>query len=195
LTLDGLDAWLKEKASPDSPAEMLQTAVRQAGPNTYRHAATLGGTIASRLPDSELLVALLLLEATLHLGPESLSLADYLAAEERPSGLLTGLSLAWGNGRFASARVARTPADDPIVAVTAWQPEGGPIRLGASGVAPRPLRLTAAEAAGDAAAAVRSAQSACTHPGDFRGDAAYRREVTAVLVRRVLNELSSWVVG
>lgn len=191
LTLDALAAWLAENGKEGSPADMLQTAVRQAGPNTYRHAATLGGSIASRLPDSELLAALLLLEATLHLSSGDLSLAAYLAADERPSGLITGVSLEWGNGRFAHARVARTPADDPIVALLAWQPEGGPVRLAASGVAPRPTRLTAAEAADGHEAAAQAAQSACTHPGDFRGDAAYRGEVTAVLIRRVLNELGS----
>lgn len=194
LTLDGLAAWLTENAPEGSPAEMLQTAVRQAGPNTYRHAATLGGSIASRLPDSELLAALLLLDATLHLSSGDISLADYLAADERPSGLVTEVRLEWGNGRSASARVARTPADDPIVAVIAWQPEGGPVRLAASGVAPRPTRLTAAEAADDNEAAVQAAQTARTHPGDFRGDAAYRGEITAVLTRRVLNELGSLIV-
>jgi CO/xanthine dehydrogenase FAD-binding subunit len=190
LTLDALAAWLGENGAEGSPAEMLQTAVRQSGPNTYRHTATLGGSVASRLPDSELLAALLLLEATLHLASGDLPLADYLAAAERPSGLITGVSVQWENGRFAHARVARTPADDPIVAVLAWRPDGGAVRLAACGAAPCPTRLTAAETVADSEAAAQAAQAACTHPGDFRGDAAYRGEVTAVLTRRVLAEIN-----
>jgi CO/xanthine dehydrogenase FAD-binding subunit len=36
------------------------------------------------------------------------------------------------------------------------------------------------------AAAAEAARAATTHPGDFRGDAAYRAEMAAVLTRRVL---------
>ncbi len=196
LTLDNLAGWLQENTPDAAPTALLRRAIQQAGPNTYRHAATIGGVIGARLPDSELLAALLALETTLHWHtpePSTIPLADYLAADERPSGLIVQVAMAWPNGRFASERVARTPADYPIVAITGWQPEGGALRLAATGLATRPIRLTAAEAAlaqGDEATAVQSAQSVCTHPGDFRGDADYRRAVTAVLLQRVLNGLS-----
>jgi CO/xanthine dehydrogenase FAD-binding subunit len=193
LTLDNLAVWLQENAADAPATALLRQAIGQAGPNTYRHAATIGGIVAARLPDSELLAALLTLDARLHLHapePTTLTLADYLAAAERPSGLITQVEIVWQNGRFASERVARTPADYPIVAITGWQPNDGPVRLAASGIAGRPMRLTAAEMAlaqgKDEATAVSAAQSACTHPGDFRGDAAYRRDMTAVLLRRVL---------
>ncbi|MBK8987925.1 MAG: FAD binding domain-containing protein [Chloroflexi bacterium] len=195
VTLANLVDWLREQADPTGMAGLLLQAIRQAGPNTYRHAATVGGVIASRLPDSELLAALLVLETGLEMQtpePASLTLADYLLAEERPSGLITHVVIPWGSGRFAAERVARTPADAPIVSVTGWQPEGGRPRLAATGIGPRPTRLAQAEAAlaaGDAAAAVQASQSAGHHPGDFRGDAAYRQEMTAVLARRVLAEL------
>jgi len=195
LTLSQLAEWLAENAEPDDPADLLQQVIHLAGPNTYRHAATLGGVIASRLPDSELLAALLVLQTTLVLQtPESanLSLADYLLPEERPSGLITHIIIPWHNGRGASERVARTPVDYPIVSVTGWRPEGGSLRLAATGIGSRPARLSAAEAAlvaGDRAKAVQAAQAACQHPGDFRGDAAYRAEMTAVLTRRVLRTL------
>ena len=96
-------------------------------------------------------------------------------------------------GRGTAERVARTPADYPIVSVTLWQPHDGAPRLAATGIAARPLRLTAAEAALRSgrdevaiAAAAEAARAATTHPGDFRGDAAYRAEMAAVLTRRVL---------
>ena len=184
-TLTDLATALVEKE--DGPAGLLQQAIHLAGPNTYRNAATLGGTIASRLPDSELLAALLVLEATLHLpNDESMSLVDYLAVEERPSTLITTITIPWTAGQGRSERVARTPADYPIVSITLWQPAGGSSRLAATGLGARPFRLTNAEAKlDDVEAAAAAAKAANQHSGDFRGDAAYRAEMAAVLTRRV----------
>ena len=76
------------------------------------------------------------------------------------------------------------------------QPNGGAPRLAVTGIGPRPARLTTAEslvAAGqdeDAiTAAADAARAAASHPGDFRGDAAYRAEMAAVLTRRVVQSL------
>ncbi|MEZ4517922.1 MAG: hypothetical protein R3C44_14255 [Chloroflexota bacterium] len=41
------------------------------------------------------------------------------------------------------------------------------------------------------AAAATAAQAATRHPGDFRGDAAYRAEMAAVLTWRVLQALAN----
>lgn len=184
-TLTDLAAALAEKE--DGPTQLLQKAIQQAGPNTYRNAATLGGTIASRLPDSELLAALLVLDAQLHLADgEEMSLADYLAAAERPFTLITAVTISWAAGQGRSERVARTPADYPIVSITLWQPDEGPGRLAATGLGERPFRLTTAEAhLNDSEAAAAATQAANQHPGDFRGSAAYRAEMAATLTKRV----------
>jgi CO/xanthine dehydrogenase FAD-binding subunit len=194
-------AYLEQNGRPGEAAALLSTAIRQAGPNTFRNAATMGGVIGGRPADSELLAALLVLEADLMLQwagvePFTLSLAEYLAAGERPVGLITEIGLPWQTGQGASERVARTPADYPIVAVTGWRPDGGTIRLAATGISARPVRLGAAEAAlvddlddnaiEQAGAAARGSSD---HPGDFRGDRAYRAEMAAVLTRRVLRQL------
>jgi CO/xanthine dehydrogenase FAD-binding subunit len=196
-----LAGHLREFDSADSQessnaATLLLKAIQQAGPNTYRNAATLGGMVASRLPDSELLAALLVLEAELVLNnPESstVSLAAYLAPERRPAGLITEVVIPWGLGIGQSERVARTPADYPIVSVTGWQPSNLTMRLAATGIDIRPVRLTEAEAklaAGKSdqtiADAAEAARMQSIHPGDFRGDADYRAEMAAVLTRRVL---------
>lgn len=193
---------LAENGNESDPSRLLQQALRRAGPNTLRNAATIGGAVASRLPDSELLAALLVLEAsaTLYLpgGSEGrlLSLTDYLQAETKPAGLIAKIQIAWQKGRGALERVARTPADYPIVAVVAWQPEGQAPRLAATGIQQRPCRLTEAEAVLEAGLtpetieeAGGAAQSASQHPGDFRGSAAYRAEMAAVLTRRLLHSL------
>lgn len=190
-------ADLAEQLNGD-PATLLRGAIQLAGPNTYRHAATVGGTIASRLPDSEWLAALLALGASVTTdGPTAmLSVADYLAAAQRPAGLITSLTLPMPGGKGHSERVARTPADYPIVSVTGWREPSGAIRLAATGLAPLPVCLGAAESAlagglteGNIEAAATAAAKSTTHPGDFRGSAAYRADMAAVLTRRVLRAL------
>lgn len=172
--------------------ELLRQAIMAAGPNTFRNAATLGGVVGSREPSSELLALLLVLDAYLLLAGETVSempLADYLAPDERPKGLITQIVIPWGEGKGGIARVGRTPADDPIVAVAAWQPTGQSTRLAAVGISARPVRLPNApspltEAKITAAAA--EAQESVTHPGDFLGSTEYRRAMAGVLTRRAL---------
>ena len=136
--------------------------------------------------------ALLVLEATVTLhspsSQNSVSLADYLADAERPSGLITTVSIPLPTGSGTSHRVARTPADTPIVSITGWRTQDGAVRLAATGLGERPFRLTPAEKA-DIAQAASAAAAANTHPGDFRGSASYRAEMAAVLTRRTLNQL------
>jgi len=198
VRLADLDAFLTPLTEHQGGAALLRQAIGRAGPNTYRHAATVGGVAAARLPDSELLAALLALDATVSLrlpAPETISLAAYLADDEPPPGLITEFDVYWPAGHGRAERVARTPADYPIVSVTLWQPHDGSPRLAATGIASRPIRLTAAEAAlragrdeASLAAAAEAARAAATHPGDFRGDAAYRAAMAAVLTARVLAE-------
>jgi carbon-monoxide dehydrogenase medium subunit len=199
VRLVDLDELLTPLAALQGAASLLRDALRRAGPNTYRHAATVGGIVASRLPDSELLAALLVLDATVSLrlpAPETIRLSAYLEEEERLPGLITELLVYWPAGQGAAERVARTPADQPIVSVVAWRPDGGATRLAATGIGPRAGRLSGSEAAVAAglsdesiAAAGEAARAAAGHPGDFRGDAAYRAEMAAVLTRRVLQSL------
>ncbi len=125
VRLAGLEAFLEPLAGEQGAAALLQQAIHRAGPNTYRNAATIGGVVASRLADSELLAALLVLDATINMrlpAPETLTLATYLRDDERPPGLIVEILINWTAGTGASERVARTPADSPIVSVTAWRP-------------------------------------------------------------------------
>lgn len=199
VRLADLEELLAPLAHAQGAAALLRDAIHRAGPNTYRHMATVGGLVASRLPDSEFLAALLALDAMVdlrHPAPETVSLMAYLQADEPLPGLINELVIDWPAGRGALERVARTPADQPIVSVIAWHPEDGAVRLAATGVSPLPRRLTAAEDALsgvlDSQAIERAAdeaQSAADHPGDFRGDAGYRAKMAAVLARRALSAL------
>ncbi|MAT99755.1 MAG: hypothetical protein CL608_21655 [Anaerolineaceae bacterium] len=196
LTLTKLSQFLKAELAENEADSLLQGAIKKAGPNTYRNAATLGGTTASRLADSELLAALLVLEATVTLqslsNENTISLADYLTDAERPSGLITTITVPVLAGSGTSHRVARTPADYPIVSITGWRLPDGSVRLAATGLGERPFRLSSAEQTAQVGVeeATVAASAANTHPGDFRGSASYRAEMAAVLTRRTLNQLN-----
>lgn len=168
---------LAEIESHELPnGELLKLAVYRAGPTTFRNAATLGGVVGSREPDSELLALLLAMEAVLDFADrDSLSLADYLTPDERPEGLITEIRIPWAGGIGSLERVARTPADSPIVSVAVWKTTR--IVVGASGISPRPMLVD-----------VNNLQ--VTHSGDFRGSTAYRREMLTVLLQRALDRVS-----
>jgi CO/xanthine dehydrogenase FAD-binding subunit len=190
---------IDEHDGPLGGPELLSRAIHQAGANTYRNSATLGGIIASRLPDSELIAALLTFESELTIqgfDEETVGLSDHLMSDPRPKRLIKSISIEWTAGRGASHRVARTPSDYPIVSVSVWQAEDGSIRLAATGTADLPIRLTAAEeeigrelTEMTVAKAAEAAKAAISHPGDFRGDTTYRSEMAAVLTKRALNDL------
>lgn len=198
-TLAGLADHLRKGEGTATSTPFLLQAIHLAGPNTYRNSATIGGTIAGRLADSELLAALLALGTELTiLSPQAhnMSLTDYLKSEDAPKGLISEISIPWTEGTGAAERVARTPADYPIVSISAWQPAGGSTRLAATGLGPRPVRLFAAEVLlrntideQTIAAAASAAGDANSHPGDFRGSAPYRVEMATVLTKRVLRQL------
>ncbi len=178
---------------------LFQRVLLLAGPNTYRNAATFGGTIASRLADSELLAILLVFgaEITLFSPAEGhISLANYLSPQGKADGLITEITMPWGVGYGSSHRVARTPADSPIVSITAWLPKDGTVRLAATGLREIPYRLESSErrlAAGIGESATElaaaEAKSSTRHPGDFRGDSAYRADMAAVLTKRALRDI------
>ena len=180
---------------------LFQRVLQLSGPNTYRNAATFGGTVASRLADSELLAALLAFDAEIViLSPSErhISLVEYLLPEGRPDGLITEVTIPWGSGHGSSHRVARTPADYPIVSITAWLPEDGTVRLAATGLREIPHRLKSSEGTlsdgiSDVAIeqAAAKAKSATTHAGDFRGDTAYRADMAAVLTNRALRDIQA----
>ena len=164
---------------------LLRESARREGPNTLRHAATIGGAVAAPDKESELLAALLVFEAEVQVqtstGSKQIALANFLrdvpaALEE---GLVTAMTLSIG-GKTASERVARTPADKPIVAALARQGDDGQLRLALCGVASAPVLVEP-----------DNVKAAINPPGDFRGSAEYRRQMAATLVKRVLGRISA----
>ena len=166
--------------SPLVPATVRDLAHREA-PNTIRNAATLGGTVASADPESELLAGLLVYETTITIARQDdsteHSLDDVLADRTRlDGGIITAVSLAV-DGRASAHRTARTPADRPIVAVVARRTGAGDTLVAASGVDTRPILINA------------EAPAEVTPRADFRGSSEYRKRLISVLTQRALDDL------
>lgn len=163
--------------------DLLRLMAHREGPNTFRNAASLGGVLVGADPESELLAALLVFEALVSIqtiaGSKQVALADFLAdvAGSLDGGLVTAVSLQ-KSGPTAHARVARTPQDKPIVAALARKKEDGAVLLALCGVAETAVRIDPAEL------------DTLNPTGDFRGSSAYRKQMAAVLSKRILNELA-----
>ncbi len=157
--------------------EMVRRLAHREGPNTFRNMSTIGGTTATADPESELYAGLLVYEAAVtvqsSVGAQTIPLAGF----QLPAGaLITAVTIRSG-GQAAAERVARTPADQPIVAVVGRRDEAGRMRLAVCGVAGRPVLVEPEKVA------------LLEPPADFRGSAEYRREMAAVLTARVLRQL------
>jgi probable selenate reductase FAD-binding subunit len=166
------------------PALVAELAHRE-GPNTFRHQGTIGGLVASADPENELLAALLVYEAEVEVqdsgGDRRVPLADLLA--DMPAslggGLITAVSLVT-TGQGAAERVARTPADRPIVAAVGRLDDQDQLRLALCGVAKTPILVDPHP---------DQLKARLNPPGDFRGSRAYRRQMAAILSRRVIDQL------
>jgi carbon-monoxide dehydrogenase medium subunit len=174
---------------------ILAEAVHRAAPANIRNTATIGGTIVCAEPESELLLALLALAALTVIDdgqPRPVPLSDLLPDPRATIGRglivkvhVPPLGLAVKGGL---ARVARTPADYPIVAAAAVT-DGTAARIALGGVAPSPLLLRLSSPA-DLDQALAAALEDVDTPADFRGSADYRRAITPVLARRALARAS-----
>lgn len=106
------------------------------------------------------------------------------------------------NQRWGEARVARTPADEPIVAAVAVVEIDGDIvrqaRVALTGVWPEPVRLAQAAAQlvgnpldeANIRAVAEGVEKEVAPRGDFRGSEEYRRAMAGVLTRRALEQCS-----
>ncbi|MGE5134425.1 MAG: FAD binding domain-containing protein [Gemmatimonadota bacterium] len=204
---------------------LLAEAARWIGHTAIRTRGTLGGSLAHADPAAELPVVALATGAVV-------TAAGQAGRREIPaSQLFTGmLETSLGSDeiietadfpvpqRWGFAEFARRHGDFGLVTVVAAE-TGGQLRLAAGGVAGRPVRLLAAEAAVaeagvgdagvgeagvlvggplDAARVGRAAEAAAGEidpPADVHATAGYRRALTRVLVTRALSQLAGLPAG
>jgi aerobic carbon-monoxide dehydrogenase medium subunit len=184
---------------------LLARAAHDTATRTIRNVATIGGTIMAGGPSSDLLAALLVMEATATAASGVvMSVEDMVALQRAPQSmkLLVEVRLPLPPAPCSGAlcRVARLPSDQAIVTVAGvMRAVGGvcqDIRLAAGGVGDAPVRLRAAEdlvrgSQLDEAItqqAIDAQQTLLSPPADLRGSAEYRRAMMGVLVRRVIQQ-------
>lgn len=175
----GAMTTLQQVADDDLVPPAVREAARRERPSTLRVQGTLGGCLATGDAESELLAALLVHEAVVHVQSRdrsgALSLEAFLdGLPLEPGHLVTAVALRT-DGITAAARTARTPADRAIVAAFARTVQDGR-RIALTGVAPRPVLVQPGEE--------------LDPTGDFRGSSEYRRALAGVLITRVLEATS-----
>jgi len=190
---------------------ILARAAEQSAQHTERVSATVGGTVAAGSGAHDVLVALLVCEASVTLQSlqqiRSLSLLDFLRGRAQyltSDVLITELALpAQPHGaRFALERVARTPHDRAIVSVAARATANGgrfrDVRVAAGGVGERPIRLNVVEAMLEGASPVAAALSAARKAAcdavqpesNHIASGEYRRAMVGVLVQRAFEAIA-----
>jgi probable selenate reductase FAD-binding subunit len=170
---------LQQLVDSDQLPAVVREAARREQPSTLRAQGTLGGCVATGHAESELLAALLVHEAVVHIdtsrATDAVPLESLLADLPLGAGrVVTAVTLRTA-GATATAHAARTTADRAIVAAFARATEHGR-RVAVTGVAPTPILVQPGDE---------------LHPvGDFRGSAEYRRVLADVLMTRVVEGIS-----
>ncbi len=195
LTLERARAFCQERGQAYPLLAGIAEALQADMPETLRNTFTLGDLLIERDPQSFTLTLLLALDAVVVTADEAVHpLADWLASgDEAWRALVTHVSVPRGEARAAVAfeKVARTPADAPIVGAVAVAQKVGERRrtaLALCGVAPWPLAQPDAARAFDERGDVNAALDALVldPPGDHWGSREYRSEMARVLTRRAL---------
>lgn len=174
----GATTRLQDLVDSDLVPELLRDLARREAPNTIRNAATIGGTVGTADPESELLAGLLVYGAIVSLarpGSQTKQTLDEVLDDPQAlaGAIITTITInAAGVG--SAERTARTPMDRPIVMAVALHGDDGTTRLAMTGVAARPVIVDQAHI-GD-----------LQPPSDFRGSTEYRKRIASVLADRVL---------
>jgi CO/xanthine dehydrogenase FAD-binding subunit len=191
-----LQALVDHEASRIYADGVLVTAILDSASRNTREAASLAGSIVAASGNSPLFTALLALEARLIVRAARGTREDEVALPywtPQPRSLILRLILPAlpDNAHAAYEKVARTPADLPIVCVAARatidHDQLRDVRLALGGVAEKPIVI--ARSAGSIDELAQLAVSTVTPPDDYFATADYRREMVGVLVKRALSNL------
>jgi CO/xanthine dehydrogenase FAD-binding subunit len=176
---------------------LLVTAILDTAARHTREAASLAGSIVAAPGNSPLVTALLALDAHLivraarGIREDEIAL-PYWTPQPRALILRVILPALPDNTHAAYEKVARTPADLPIVCVAARATidhnQLRDVRLALGGVAEKPIVIT--QPTGSIEELAQLAVSTVTPADDYFATADYRREMIGVLTKRVLSHLA-----
>ncbi len=175
------DAHVRDYAGGVLVKAILDTASRN-----VREAATLAGSIVASDGRSPLLATLFAVDAQLTVRgarEQTVPLAEF-GPQDGTLILSVTLPSLPAEARAAYEKVARTPADLPIVCAAAVQ-TAEDVRLALGGVGSQMVLIEAESPTIDEA--VELAQASVNPPTDYFASAEYRREMIGVLVRRCLS--------
>jgi carbon-monoxide dehydrogenase medium subunit len=193
---------------PDTPPPLRQALTGVLSWQT-RNETPVRRTLTSPRLAPQWAAALLALGATVTIegddGPAEVPLESLL--QRQAEGLVSALHVELGSVRWGEARVARTPADEPIAsAVAVADIDKGVVRqarVALAGVWPEPARLAKAPARlvggsldAERIQAVADGVAEEVDPrGDFLGSEEYRRAMAGVTTRRALEKCLRQEVG
>jgi CO/xanthine dehydrogenase FAD-binding subunit len=176
---------------------VLTAAILDSASRQTREGATLAGSIVSAAGNSPLFTVLLALGASLLVrtgrGTREEEVAlPYWTPQPRALILQVTLPVLNDDTHTAYEKVARTPADLPIVCVAARatidHDHLRDIRLALGGVSEKPIVIT--QPAGSIEDLARLAVATVTPADDYFASADYRREMIGALTKRVLSHLT-----
>lgn len=207
----GATATMTQMLAQDA-VPMLREAARAVGGWAVRNMATVGGNLFAPPPSGDFAVALLALDAEVHLlsqsGARTIPLEEFytgfMTTALQPGELVTGFHVPRPTGRTVYLKAGRKHANTPAVVTVAAQVvmDNGTVtdaRIALNAVGPHPMRARSAEAALigqplDEAAIHAAAEAAMQESQPFTDAIAsewYRRRMTGVTVRRALTQLAS----
>jgi CO/xanthine dehydrogenase FAD-binding subunit len=187
----------------------LVDAAATIGATQIQNRGTIGGNVMNASPAGDTLPVLLALDAILTVGgargERDVAAAEFWPAYRRtaarPEELLLRVRIPLGAGReqrFRKVGTRRAQAISKVVVAAAWRgaERWEDVRIALGSVAATPIRVAAAEAALEGQprtiqsvdAAVEALGAAIQPIDDVRSTAAYRREASRRVVRRLLAE-------
>lgn len=199
-------------------APVLQEMLRQVASIRVRNIATIGGALAHADPNQDIPPVLMILDAQVEVrsgaGQRDIPIDEFFAGYYEtvlePGEVITGVAIPEQPAGSSSAWQKFLPQtqDDyaTVSAAARLTLEGGKIagaRVAAGSSGPTPLRLRSVEDAligkpADAATlrdAAELAREAVDPNTDFRGSASYKRDMSAVFVRRALEQAAARAQG
>jgi carbon-monoxide dehydrogenase medium subunit len=211
VTLGAMVRWCEilQDARLAKAHPLLVTAVEHVAHYQIRNRGTVGGSLAHADPAAELPGIVVTCEATIAVagrsGTHDIAAADFfhgaLTTALKPDEIITAIRFpAWpARRRYGFAEFARRRGDFALAAAALFYDEDGDgkarnARVGAIGVADRPLRLAAVEQllndrdidATTIAAAEAAAAASVDPPDDIHAGGAYRKTLIGVMVERAL---------
>jgi CO/xanthine dehydrogenase FAD-binding subunit len=172
--------------------EDIYTSIKHEATYNLRQMATIAGTLVTANGRSPFATTLLALDSSMELLEingklQQLKLGDWLPLREeiKPGRLITKINFPL-NVSIAYEKIARTPADQPIIcaAITRWNSDRTRLALGGWGKVPV-LAMDGPDSGGVEIAG----KNAYSHAGDEWASAEYRQEMAGVLASRCLKRV------